>query len=458
MPEGTLRISGAMLVTPEGMRRGGVLAEGGRIAALLGAEDAPSADIAIDAKGLLLFPGFVDAHAHLRDPGLTHKEDFATGTTAAACGGVTTVLCMPNTSPPTTDIASLSGARAAAEGRVFVDIGLQASLAAGNLDQAESLWRAGAVSFEVNLSDGAEGAGVARLGDAGLLRETLRETARLGAVLGAYTGSQDITARLVAQLQAEGRRDARAHAAARPPIAEVLGIAGLLELAREAEARVCFREVTTARAFDLLRRARAERPAGAVLVEATPHHLLLTDAVLDSLGTVAQIIPPLRAEADRAGAMAALQAGVIDFIGSDHAPHAIAEKTGDAWASRNGTPGLDTLAAATLEMVARGLLTYPDVARLLAEAPARAFGLTRKGRIAPGCDADLVLVDPTARRVVAPDMLHSKMKRCAFEGVALRGWPVLTVLRGIPVAQDGALLPGSPRGRVLDGAGAAPSH
>lgn len=457
MPDDTLCIADAMLVTPGGMRRGGVLAAGGRIAALLGPGDAPAADVVVQARGLLLFPGFVDAHVHLRDPGLTHKEDFASGTEAAACGGVTTVMCMPNTAPPIADTASFAAARAAGEAKARVDFCLQASLAAGNLAEAEALWAAGAISFEVNLSDGAEGAGVARLGDAGLLLETLRATARLGAVLGAYTGSQDITARLAARLQAEGRRDSRAHAAARPPIAEALGVAGVLELAREAEARVAFREVTTARAFALLRRARAERPPGSVLVEATPHHLLLTEVVLDRLGTIAQIIPPLRAEADRAGAMAALRDGCVDFIGSDHAPHAIGEKTDDAWASRNGTPGLDTLAAATLEMAARGLIGYPDVARLLAAAPAAAFGLATKGRLAAGADADLVLVDPAERRVVSPDMLHSRMKRCAFEGEALRGWPVLTVLRGGVVAERGRLSDAPPRGRFLPGAGAV-SH
>jgi dihydroorotase len=450
--EQTLCIGNALLVSPDAVRRGGILVADGKIVAILDATDMPHADVSIDARERLLFPGIVDSHVHLRDPGLTYKEDFASGTEAAAIGGVTTVMCMPNTNPPIADAASFAAAREAGESKAHVDFCLQASVSAASLDKAADLWALGPSSFEINLSDGAEGAGTARMDDDAVLLETMSEMARIGAPLGMYTGSQAITAKLTEFARAKGLRGARDHADCRPPIAEALGVAKAVELGAEAGARLVFREVTTARAFATLFRAKQDRPQ-MIHVEATPHHLLVNDEVIDRLGTVAQIIPPLRSERDRLGAVAALAGGTIDFIGSDHAPHAESEKTDDAFASRNGTPGLDTLAAAVMTLAASGALTYPDICRLLCAAPAAAFGFAgRKGTLAIGADADCVLIDPALRRVVTPDIIHSKMKRTALEGQTLSGWPVLTTLRGRVIADNGAMVH-SGGGRFLPGPG-----
>lgn len=452
MSEPTLCISNALLVSPDAVRPGGILAADGKIVTLLDANDSPQADIAIDARGLLLFPGFVDGHVHLRDPGLTYKEDFASGTEAAAIGGVTTVMCMPNSSPPITDVASFAAARAAGECKAHIDFCLQASVSAATLDKAGELWASGPSSFEINLSDGAEGAGTTRMDDEEILLATMREMARIGAPLGMYTGSQVITSRLTELARKQGLRSARDHAECRPPLAETLGIARAIELAAKADASVVFREVTTGYAFELLRRAKRERP-NMLHVEVTPHHLLLNDETIDRLGTVAQIIPPLRGEHDRLAAVAAVVDGTVDFIGSDHAPHAESEKTDDAFASRNGTPGLDTLAAAMMTLVASRAVAPPDLCRLLCAAPAAAFGLAgRKGTLAAGADADCVLIDPGLRRTVTPDIIRSKMKRCAFEGQDLTGWPVLTVLRGSVIAENGHLTR-TAGGRFLPGPG-----
>jgi dihydroorotase (multifunctional complex type) len=452
MAEWILCIGNATLVSTNGIRHGGILAAGDKIVAILDADDMPYADTTVDAGKRLLFPGFIDSHVHLRDPGLTYKEDFASGTEAAAIGGVTTVMCMPNTSPPISDPKSFLTARSAGEGKAHVDFCLQASVSEETAGSIDALWADGPSSFEINLSDGAEGAGTTRMDDEGALLETMHQMARIGAPLGMYTGSQMITARLVAEARMHGRRSARDHARARPPVAEATGVAKAIELAYAARAKVVFREVSTARAFQLLRRAKQDRP-DQISVEVTPHHLLLNDEVLDRLGTIAQIIPPIRGESDRLAAIAAVCDGTIDFIGSDHAPHAGYEKTDDAYASRNGTPGLDTLAAAMMSLAASGTVTYSDICRLLCAAPATTFGiLGRKGTLSVGADADCVLIDPTLRRVVGPDMIHSKMKRCALEGQSLTGWPVLTVLRGGIIAENGNLIQRN-GGRFLPGPG-----
>lgn len=447
----SLCIHNARVVTAAREWLGGVLVnDDGRIEALLEGREPVSAETVINARQRLLFAGFVDAHVHMRDPGLTHKEDFSSGTRAAACGGVTTVMCMPNTNPPIADLAAFEGARAAGEGRAYVDFTLQGALGSGNLEELPSLWAAGITSFETSLSDGGEGVRILRLDDTYVLLAALKMISDLGATVGIYTGSQAITTALEAKLRSQGKNGPRDHAEARPPITEAIGIATLLEAMRMTSAKVVFRQVCTRRGFALVRQAKRELPDFRIGVEVTPHNLQLNVEGLDRVGTYGQIIPPLRSEDDRAAAIEALVDGTADFVGSDHAPHAAAEKEcSSAWAARNGSPGLDTVAAAILDLACRGTIPFPRVTEVLGEAPARIFGLNgRKGQLAPGADGDLVVVDPAIERTVTSEMIRSKTRRSVFEGTTLRGWPVITVLRGQVIAEDGKLTD-APSGRFV---------
>jgi dihydroorotase (multifunctional complex type) len=422
----------------------------GCIEALIEGRDQLAADTIINAQERLLFAGFVDAHVHMRDPGLTHKEDFASGTRAAACGGVTTVMCMPNTNPPIADFAAFEAARSAGVGRAYVDFTLQGALGPGNLEELSALWAAGITSFETSLSDGGEGVRILRLDDDDVLLEALRKIADLDAMVGIYTGSQAITSALTTQLRALGRHSAKDHADARPPITEAIGIATLIEAMKETSAKVVFRQVCTRRGFALVRQAKRETLRGAIGVEVTPHNLHLNIDALDRVGAYGQIIPPLRSESDRLAAVEALMDGTVDFVGSDHAPHAVAEKECEsAWDARNGSPGLDTVVPALLDFACRGSISFSRVSEVLGAEPARLFGIgKRKGRLAVGADGDLVLVDPTVERTVTRQTIRSKTGRSVFEGTTLRGWPVLTVLRGQVIAEDGELI-GNPSGRFL---------
>lgn len=446
----SLCVHNANVVTPEGVHRGGLLIDDGRIAARLDGADSAAADVVVDGRERLLFAGFVDVHVHMRDPGLTHREDYASGTRAAAIGGVTTVMCMPNTDPPIDGAARVRATAAAAAGRAHVDFTLQATIPATLAPDMAAIWDAGITSFETSLADGQEGVGTDRLDDPARLLDVLRVAADLDATVGILAGSQPVTDRLTAELRAAGAMDSRGFAAARPPITEALGIAVLVEAARETGARLVFRQVTTARGLELLRRARAELGAGHIGVELCPHNLHLTLDAVDRVGTWAQIIPPLRTDTDVAAARRALADETADVVGSDHAPHAPHEKEGlAAWDARNGTPGLDTVAAAVLDLALNGCIPLPRVADVLGAAPARRFGIAdRKGGPEPGRDGDLVLVDADEVRVVTPALIRSKPGRSAFEGTPLRGWPVLTVLRGEVVAEAGEVV-GAPRGRFL---------
>ena len=442
----SLCIHNAKVVTGT-IASGGVLIEDGRIAACLHGNDRASADVIIDARSRLLFPGFVDAHVHMRDPGQPQKEDFGSGSAAAAVGGITTVMCMPNTRPPIDSQSGFDHARKAGESRSFVDFALQAAVHPSNQQAMASLWDAGVVSFETMLADGPAGEAYV---DAARLLDMLAQAAALGARVGVFAGSQPVIDATLDRLRQAGRTDFPAFAESRPAISESLGLVQLIEARHATGAHVIARQVSTARGFEIVAAAKAQAPAS-VLIEVTPHHLHLDATALAQLGPFAQMLPPLRSKADVAAAQAAAASGVVDFVGSDHAPHALAEKdTADPWSCPSGTPGLDTLAPAVLDLAAGGIIAYAQVALLLAERPAQAFGLgDRKGRIDVGLDADVVLVDPEATLRVTPGVIRSRAGRSPFEGLILRGRTVLTVLRGEVIAEDGKIAVDRPRGRLL---------
>jgi dihydroorotase (multifunctional complex type) len=444
----TLCIHGAKIVTSGGITNGGVVAADGHIVDLLSGTGKATADIVIDARDRMLFAGFVDSHVHMRDPGQPQKEDFASGSIAAAIGGVTTVMCMPNTKPPIESIVAFDLVRRAGERASYVDFALQAAVHPKNHSVMAALWSAGAVSFETMLADGPPGE--AYTSD-DLLEHMLANAAKLGARVGVYSGNQDVIDASLARLRAAGRTDFLAFAESRPPESEVLGLNQLIAARRATAADIIARQVSTAQGFQIVASAKHQAPAGSICVEVTPHHLHLDVAMLTRLGPYAQMLPPLRPASDVAAAQQAAADGTVDFIASDHAPHAVAEKdVADPWSSPSGTPGLDTLVAAALDLAARQIISYPKVAALLAERPAQAFGLgDRKGRVAIGADADLVLVDAQAPLQITPEVIRSRAARSPFEGVVLRGRPVLTVLRGEIIAEDGELAARQPTGQFL---------
>lgn len=441
-----LAIHNAQLVTETWERPGGiVVGDDGRIAALVEADARPEAEIVIDAGGRLLFPGFVDAHVHMRDPGFARKETFATGTAAAACGGVTTVMCMPNTDPPADTAAGIAAMREAGEGASLVDFAIQAAVTPDNIADLPALWDAGVTSFEALLSD----APAAMLLDSDGLVRAAEAVAACGGVIGVYTGDRALVAAALDRLS--GRADFAAFAEARAPVGEATGLACLIEVARATGARIVARQVSTARGFAMIEAARRADPALWLAAEATPHHLCLDAGAVDRHGPFALMVPPLRGADDCAAAVAALASGTVDFVGSDHAPHAPDEKdVASPWAVPGGTPGLDTIVPAVADLVASGAIPWTRVAAALSSAPARLFGIAdRKGRLAAGADGDLVLIDPALTRTVDAGAIRSRAARSPFEGMTLTGWPVLTVLRGRVVAEDGEPAGAGPGGRWL---------
>lgn len=415
----------------------------GRISALAAPGSLEGSEV-IDATGLHVLPGLVDAHVHLREPGLVHKEGFATGTRAAAAGGVTTVMVMPTDNPVTMTPAQFEEKRRLAEGQCHVDFALQAALGRDPA-HVEALHRLGAVSFEIFLADVPEGFLVP---DAQSLLAVLAEVARVGAVAGLTPGDHDVVTRRTAELRARSTGARADFPPTRPPISEALGIARALVAARETGARIHIRQLSCDAGLQALRGLRA---GVRVSAEVTPHNLALDEGDYLRLGPVAKVAPPLRPAPDVRAMVKALAAREIDIVATDHAPHLPAEKAqgeDDIWRAPGGIIGLQTFLPVMLGLVEEGRLSLSDLVRTCATTPADLFGLPAKGRLAVGADADVVLLDLGGRTLIRDEDQLSKAARTPFHGRTVRGAIRQVFLRGIEVARDGHPL-GRPGGRFL---------
>ena len=449
-----LLVAGGTVVTPAGRRRAHVGVRDG-VVVHVGppvATGGPTAARTVDAAGLVVLPGGVDTHVHLMDPGSPEREDFPTGTAAAAAAGVTTIVEHTHGTPVRT-VDDLRDKTAYLRERSDVDHGLAAHAWPGRAGDVAALWAAGVTFFKVFTctTHGVPGHDPARL------KEHLEATARAGAVSLLHCEDESLTGAAETLLRAEGRTDGGILPDWRSRDAELVAAAVAALLVRRTDARATVAHVSSPEVAGYL---AAERARGAALAaEGCPQYFLLReDEVLDE-GALRKFTPPARArtDADEAEMWQLLRSGVLTHMSSDHAPSTLEQKrAGDIWNVHFGLPGLDSTMQLLLDAVARGHLAYEDVARVYGEQPARTYGLwPRKGRIGPGADADLVLVDPGGRRTLRNADVLSKAGWTPYDGRTVRGLPVQTYLRGTLVAEEGRPLRGR-TGRFLPGAGARP--
>jgi dihydroorotase (multifunctional complex type) len=423
---GGLRVlQGGKVITPDGILQADVLIDGQQIAAVGErlAERAPQA-VVQDIGGLAVLPGLIDVHVHLREPGGEHKEDFYSGTCAALAGGITTVLAMPNTTPPITNEATFSLASSRAAAHAVCDYGLYIGGTPDNAMEATGLSdRAVALKLYIGSSTG------------NLLVD--RFSAQI-------THFEQYPPDQIIAVHAEDEAAVQYYAARglrRPPICAGLATAYILSLAEQTRRRIHICHVSTGYELALIRDAR--RRGLRVTCEVTPHHLFLTAEDESRLGALGRVNPPLRS-ADEVTALWE-QLDQVDMIATDHAPHTLEEKAGPVPPS--GMPGLETMLPLLLEAVKKGRLSLPDVARLTAARPAEVFGLAGKGRIAPGYDADLTLVDLDTEWTIGNDGLYTRCGWTPFAGWKVHGRVVQVYLRGELVFDRGHILaePGSGR-------------
>jgi dihydroorotase len=430
-----LIIRGGVTATPNGIAAADVAIRNGRIAAIGAVAGSAAEEIA--AAGLHVLPGVIDTQVHFREPGLEHKEDLATGTAAAVLGGVTAVFEMPNTKPSTLTAADLADKRSRAQGRVWCDVAFFIGAAAENADALAELERLpGCAGVKMFMGSSTGNLLVAD-------EETIRRVLRNGRRRMAVHSEDEARLRERFALVQDGA-DPSLHPVWRDVETAVAATQRLMRLAREAGRRVHVLHVTTAEEITILAANK-----DLATVETTPQHLTLAAPdCYRRLGTFAQMNPPIREERHRAALWRAVEQGVVDCIGSDHAPHTREEKAKPYPQSPSGMPGVQTLLPLLLDHLNAGRLTLDRLVDLTSAGPACIYNIAGKGRIAVGYDADFTLVDLKARRTIRESWIASRCAWTPFDGLEVTGWPIATIVRGQVVMRDDQLV-GTPVGDLV---------
>ena len=428
-----LVISGAELVTPSGRGMGDVGVRAGKIAAI-GSIAAEQAGEVFDGRGLTVLPGMIDTQVHFREPGMEWKEDLETGSRGAVLGGVTAVFEMPNTRPTTTDKARLDDKLARAKGRMHCDHAFYVGATHENAAELGELERSpGCCGVKVFM--GASTGDLLIPDDEGI-EAVLRSIHRRAAF-----HSED-EARLAERRPLARPGDWTSHPEVRDVEAAVRSTRRLIGMAEKLGKRVHILHVTTAEEVEIIAAHRAY-----ATMEANPQHLTYAaPEVYERLKGYAQMNPPIREARHREGLWRGIVQGVVDVLGTDHAPHTKEEKEQPYPASPSGMPGVQTIVPVMLTHVAAGKLTLERFVDLMAHGPQRVFGLADKGRLAVGYDADFTVVDLKARRTIRSEDMATRSGWTPFDGFEATGWPMATIIRGKSVMRDGeVVLPGQGR-------------
>lgn len=422
-------VRGGTLALPSGLVPGDLQIDDGVITAV-GAVSGDPGEV-IDAQHLLVMPGLIDPQVHFREPGLTHKEDIGSGSRAAAAGGITAFLEMPNTDPPTTSRERLDDKKARAQATSSVDYGFFIGATPDNLEQLLSIDAAGDVPGIKIFMGSSTGSLLVK--DRAALENIFSHGKKLIAV---HAEDED---RLVARkAEFAGRTDVAAHSELRDAEAARLASALAIELSERYQRRLHILHLSTKDEVELLR--RRGKGGGRITAEVTPQHLLFAaPGIYDRLGTKAQMNPPLRSQEHVDALWAGLRDGTLDLIATDHAPHTLEEKARGFGKAPSGMPGVETSLAAMLDAAHRGLCSVADVVRWMSAAPAQAYRIKRKGALQVGNDGDFVLVDLKKTRRIEEGQIQTRVGWSPFEGVSLRGWPIATFLRGRAVYREGAI-------------------
>jgi allantoinase len=423
-------IRGGTVVRPDGRQQADISIEGGRITAI--AAELGGARQEIDARGLVVMPGMIDVHLHFNEPGRTGWEGAATGSRALAAGGGTLFFDMPlNSTPVCINVQEVERKRVALEATSITDFGIWGGLVPGSVGEMAGMAASGVVGFKAFMCD--SGLPEFPRADDRTLQDGMSEAARLGLPVAVHAESEEITRALSHAMKGRGARD---FLESRPVEAELEAIQRALRLAAETHAALHIVHVSTGRGVALAAKARAEGVD--VSVETCPHYLWFTEDDVERLGAVAKCAPPLRPREDAEALWNELLAGHIDIVASDHSPCEPAMKRGDFTSAWGGIAGVQSTLPVLID---RGHhdrhVPLERIAELVASTPARRFRIARKGMLASGYDADLVLIDPSQTFTLQRDDLQQRHKISPYAGQTFRGAIRRTLRRGETIFADG---------------------
>jgi dihydroorotase len=440
MTSADLLIRGGKVVTPQSIVEANIAIKDGAIIAVGGDGAMPQARETLDATGLYVLPGAIDVHVHFRDPGYPHKEDFASGTAAAAFGGVTTVFDMPNTIPPTGTGEALAAKHRIAAGKAHVDFGLYGLLGEDTIEHVAALVEGGVIGFKLYMGNTF---GRIPCPSTGAMLEAFEAVAPTRKRISLHAETNSIMERREARLRGAGRLDPLAHLASRPAVVALEAVSRAALLAEWTGARIHILHISSAEELRALREAKARGVD--ITGETCPHYLMLSSEDYARFAGTIRVNPPVREKRNQAPLWGALADGTIDLIATDHAPHSAEEKTrNDIWTVDCGFPGVETQMALMLTQANAGRFGICDYVRWSAANPARIFGLyPRKGAIGPGSDADIAVVDLAREWTVEDAALQSRSKITPWNGRRVQGLPIHTLVRGRFVMRNRTLVAGT---------------
>jgi len=399
------------------------------------------AEKTINANNKVILPGLIDVHVHFRDPGLTYKEDFKTGSQAAANGGFTTIMDMPNTVPPTNTSKAFQNKLKIANQKSIIDFGLHAGI--GNLEELKKIVPLKPASFKLfmdTMDCGFMQEAFKTISDISISEmeecdgsEENKETT-LRPIITLHAENKDLVNHCTNVIKSKGENIPGDYSKARPSVAEEVAVAQALALAHHHDTKIHFCHVSTKKSLELICNAR--KLMKNISSEITPQHLFLDDSVFEKYGNLAKTNPPLRKDSEKIS-MEDLKH--IDLIGTDHAPHTRQEKEKNVWEASPGIPNLEVVLKLLLTHYNNGKLDLNSIKRLLCENPARIFNLNTKGFIAKGMDADLVIIDIKKEGSIKSDEFYTKAHYTPFDGFKYQGAPIMTVCRGNIVMDHGQI-------------------
>ena len=418
--------------------------ENGRIFKIGKETQMPKADEKTNLGNMLVLPGLIDVHVHLRDEEKAYKEDFYTGTAAAAAGGFTTVLDMPNNKPVTMSKETLKNRMQIAERRVLGSVGFYSEFP-NDLGGVAGIVAQGAVGFKLFMACQVGGLNI---DDDDALQEAFTKVGELGVPVAVHAEDKALLMANEERLKRANRHDATAFLQAHSERVELKAVERLLKISAPTGARLHFCHMTSKEGLNAV--IEAKKSGRNVTCEVTPQHLLLSNADFERYGLMLAMMPPLRGKSHIEALWKGVVDGWVDVLGSDHAPHALSEKSaGSVWDVKVGLPGLETTLPLMLTMVRKNQLSLAHVVQLLAEKPAEIFSLRDRGGLEQGRKADLTVVDFNRKFKIDASKFFSKAKYSPFDGWEVQGKPVKTFVNGLLIMDEQEIVAKAGSGEVI---------